>query len=377
MSTICISGGAGFIGSSLALRLLSEGHKVRILDNLSPQIHGANPEDSFLFSRIAGRVEFVRGDVRIREDWEKALEGCDSVVHLAAETGTGQSMYLVKRYTEVNVEGTATLLEILAEKRHSVKRLVIASSRAVYGEGKYRCEKDGAVYPDGRQETDMIAGRFEPRCPVCGEFVERVPTDEESALKPASLYGITKLTQEQMTMTIGRAIGLECAGLRFQNVYGPGQSLRNPYTGILAIFTNLLREGKKINIFEDGRESRDFVYIDDAVESILLALNETAAVGSVFNVGTGEPLSVIEIVGCLKELVGGKSEIAISGNFRIGDIRHNVADLSRAREFLGFQPKVAAKDGIRRYAEWVLTQEADSTGYETSLEEMRKKGLFK
>lgn len=377
MERVLISGGAGFIGSNLCLRLLENGKKVKVLDNLSPQIHGEDAEESYLFRRIKADIEFVRGDVRNKEDWRKAVDGCDSVVHLAAETGTGQSMYMVRHYTDVNVEGTAVLMETLAQGNHAVRRVVVASSRAVYGEGKYVCPAHGAVYPGGRDEADMKKGRFEPRCPLCGEFVARALTDEESALKPISLYGITKLTQEQMVMRLGEALGLECVGLRFQNVYGPGQSLSNPYTGILAIFSNLLRAGRKINIFEDGLESRDFVYIDDVVDSIVLGLGRSPAVSRVFNIGTGVPLNVIDTANQLKAIIGGSSEIAISGNFRSGDIRHNVADISLAREKLGFAPKVGVEEGIRAYVEWALTQEAKADGYEASLEEMRRKGLFK
>jgi dTDP-L-rhamnose 4-epimerase len=377
MKKVLISGGAGFIGSSLALRLLKDGVSVRILDNLSPQIHGADAESSFLFSRVKAHVDFLKGDVRNRADWEKALADCDSVVHLAAETGTGQSMYRICHYTDVNVQGTAILMELAASKAYPIERIVIASSRAVYGEGKYLCPDHGAVYPSGRLEKDMSAGHFEPRCPVCGNFVDTTPTDENSLLKPTSLYGVTKLTQEQIVMTMGAALGLPCIGLRFQNVYGPGQSLHNPYTGILAIFTTLLLAGKKINIFEDGYESRDFVFIDDVVESISLALRGGKGDGKVFNIGTGIPLNVIDTATYLKDLVGGNSEISVSGNFRLGDIRHNVADLTLAASCLGYKPLVENKDGIKRYVNWVLTQQLPKSEYEESLEEMRKKGLFK
>ena len=377
MKRVLISGGAGFIGSSLALRLLDSGDKIRILDNLSPQIHGPDGESSYLFKRLRGHVEFLKGDVRNREDWERALDGCDSVVHLAAETGTGQSMYMVKHYVDVNIQGTAVLMEVLAQGRFPMERLVVASSRAVYGEGAYRCLRHGDVYPAGRDENDLKNGHFEPRCPRCGAFVTMAITPEDAPLSPTSLYGITKLAQEQMVMTMGSALGLPCVGLRFQNVYGPGQSLHNPYTGILAIFTNLLRSGKGINIFEDGRESRDFVFIDDVVHSIVSSLAGGRADGRVLNIGSGVPLTVFDAANYLKELLGGRSEIAVSGNFRIGDIRHNVADLRRAEEALDFRPTVDVKDGIKRYVDWVLTQDAHSTGYEESLNEMRAKGLLK
>jgi len=377
MKRVLISGGSGFIGSSLALKLLKMGYFVRVMDNLSTQIHGTDPEKSYLFNRIKPYVEFQKGDVRIRNDWEKALLDCDTVVHLAAETGTGQSMYQIRHYTDVNIGGTAILMEILAEKKVQIERLIVASSRAVYGEGKYYCVQHGAVYPDGRDEKDMIAGHFEPRCPKCGEFVKMAMTDEESRLKPTSLYGITKLTQEQIVLTMGAALGVPSVALRFQNVYGPGQSLHNAYTGILAIFTTLLRTSKKINIFEDGKESRDFVFIDDVVRSIILALEHNKAPGKVFNIGTGIPLNVIDTANYLKEIIGGNSEITVSGNFRLGDIRHNVADLSLAESILGYRPDINVKVGIKRFVDWVLTQDVPQNVYEESLEEMRNKGLFK
>lgn len=377
MKRVLISGGAGFIGSSLALDLLNKGFSVSILDNLSPQIHGEDPYKSFLFTRIKQHVDFKKGDVRNRSDWEKALKGCDIVVHLAAETGTGQSMYQICHYTDVNIGGTAILMEILAKKRHSIERLVVASSRAVYGEGKYKCIDHGDVYPTSRDEKDMLSLHFEPRCPKCRAFVEMAMTDEESLLNPTSLYGITKLTQEQIILAIGAALGIPSIALRFQNVYGPGQSLHNPYTGILAIFTTLLRSNKKINVFEDGKESRDFVYIDDVISSIILAINSTEALGKVFNVGTGEPINVITTANYLKKLIGGKSEIVISGNFRLGDIRHSAADISYAKKILGFEANIAFEEGIKRYVDWVLTQEIPKSTYDESLEEMYRKGLFK
>jgi dTDP-L-rhamnose 4-epimerase len=379
MKKILVSGGAGFIGSSLALKLLAAGWDVKVLDNLSEQIHGNDPEKSFLFSRIKKDVEFIRGDVRNKADWERALSGRDSVVHLAAETGTGQSMYQITRYTGVNIDGTAILMEALAEDkdRDDIERLVCASSRAVYGEGKYECSEHGVQYPRARLEKDLLQARFEPLCEVCGKPLEARKTDERSAMQPTSIYGITKLGQEQIVMTMGAALGLPCVSLRFQNVYGPGQSLSNPYTGILAIFTNLLKEGKRINIFEDGKETRDFVFIEDVVDSIILSLSRPAAPGQVFNIGTGVPTSVMEIARLLKEIVGGESKIETTGNFRIGDIRHNFADISRARSVLGFDPKMGMREGVKGFVKWAMTQDAPVSAYEESLIEMKLKGLMK
>ena len=262
---ILITGGAGFIGSNLALELNNRGYSVTVIDNLSEQVHKKGKE-STLYLSIKGKVNFINGDVRKKGDWEKALRGQDIVVHLAAETGTGQSMYEISRYVEVNIQGTAHLLHFLSNNNHSIKKVIVASSRAVYGEGKYFCEEHFIVYPEIRKEVDLISGRFECTCPVCGREVKLQATDELSKLHPTSVYGITKHNQEQMVLTVCSALGIPAIAYRYQNVYGPGQSLCNPYTGILSIFSTQIKNNNQINIFEDGRESRDFVYIDDVVQ---------------------------------------------------------------------------------------------------------------
>ena len=262
---ILITGGAGFIGSRLALLLVARGHKVRVIDNLSVQIHGPDPTSSPLFLSIKGKVEFFHGSVTSRADVMKALAGMDTVVHLAAQTGTGQSMYAIRDYSDVNIGGTALLLDLIANEQFPVKKIIVASSRAVYGEGKYRCPQHGFVFPPSRLAKDMERGDFEVHCPKCAVHAQFVPTDEEAPLCPVSVYGITKLAQEQMVLIVGKALGISALAFRYQNVYGPGQSLSNPYTGILSIFSTRIRNGKGINIFEDGKESRDFVFIDDVV----------------------------------------------------------------------------------------------------------------
>lgn len=373
---VLITGGAGFIGSRLSLRLLSEGHEVTVLDNLSPQIHGEDPTQSPLFQSIDGKVRFMKADVRSREALREALAGQDVVVHLAAETGTGQSMYMISHYVDVNIGATGTLLDILANEKHGVRRLVIASSRSVYGEGKYLSKEFGAVYPRHRSVEDMSAGDFEVKYPG-SSALELTATDEESKLHPSSVYGITKQVQEQMIMTVCPSIGLEAVALRYQNVYGPGQSLSNPYTGILSIFSNLIMSGKPINIFEDGTESRDFVYIDDVVAATVLAITVETANGHVFNVGSGVPTDVSTVAATLNEKLNGSSPIAVSGNFRLGDIRHNFADLERAGSLLGFTPKVDFREGIERFCAWVRGVGPTKSDYEGSIDEMRAKGLLK
>ncbi|KLU23546.1 epimerase [Caballeronia mineralivorans PML1(12)] len=373
---ILITGGAGFIGSSLAKALVVRGDTVTVLDNLSPQIHGASPSESPLLGELPDDVRFIKGDVRSADDWAKALEGQEAVVHLAAETGTGQSMYQVDHYVETNIRGTSLLLDHLAHHPHSVRRVVVASSRSIYGEGKYR-GPSGHVYPGMRNADDMRRGQFECLCADTGEPLQVVATDEASKTHPSSVYGITKLVQEQLVLMTCGAMGIGAAALRFQNVYGPGQSLRNPYTGILSIFSTLLLQGKDINIFEDGEETRDFVYIADVVEAIVLAMDAEHAQQAVYNVGSGVATSVLEVAETLKRIYGATGQLKVTGDFRLGDIRHNFADVSKIRDELGFQSSVSFRDGATRFCEWVKSQTIEDAGYERSVAEMRARGLMK
>jgi dTDP-L-rhamnose 4-epimerase len=374
---ILITGGAGFIGSNLSLRLLADGHNVRVLDCLAPQIHGADPEASTLFNAIRGRVEFIRGSVTNRDDLLRALPGMDTVVHLAAETGTGQSMYAIGHYTEVNVGGTALLLDLIANHPFPVQKLVVASSRAVYGEGKYSCGRHGTVFPESRTSADMARGDFSVHCPLCGAPADLIPSDEATPVRPSSVYGITKLTQEQMVLTVGKSLGIPALAFRYQNVYGPGQSLSNPYTGILSIFSTRIRNGSHINIFEDGKESRDFVFIDDVIAATVSGIESASAVSGAFNVGSGKATDVLTIARTLQDLLGITVPIEVTGQFRLGDIRHNVADLARVGTVLGFRPTVFIEDGLRRFVAWVKGERVHQDRYDESLHELAAKGLFK
>lgn len=375
---VLITGGAGFIGSALAISLIERGDEVTILDNFSEQIHGTDPKLSALVQRVPSSVRLVQGDVRNRDDWKKVLPGQEVVVHLAAETGTGQSMYEIDRYVDVNARGTSILLDMLAKKEAdsgSVRRLVVASSRAIYGEGKYQ-GANGFVYPAARNLEDLQNGIFECRDPLTGDIVTPVPTDEASRIHPSSIYGITKQIQEQLILTGSASLGITAVALRYQNVYGPGQSLKNPYTGILSIFSTLLLQGKDINIFEDGEESRDFVFIDDVVDATITAIDSDTN-GSAYNVGTGEFTNVLTVAHSLKQNYGSGGEIKVSGNFRVGDIRHNIADLTKIGKEMGFMPKVSFAEGVKKFSEWVTTQEISDSGYERSVQELRTKGLLK
>ena len=371
---ILVSGGAGFIGSNLCLALQRRGHEVTALDNLSPQIHGT---DSPLFASIKDRVRFIRGDVRVREDWLRALEGQQAVVHLAAETGTGQSMYEIERYVDVNVRGTAVLLDILANTRRTVQKLVVASSRSIYGEGKYHCSNCAIVYPHARKSSDMERGDFQVKCPACGADAAVQATDEASKIHPSSVYGITKHNQEQMVLAVGQSLGIPAVAFRYQNVYGPGQSLSNPYTGILSIFSTRIRNGNEIVIFEDGKESRDFVYIDDVVRATVAGVEHAHVEQEVFNVGSGVCTDVTTVARTLLSAYGADVPLRISGNFRLGDIRHNFADLTRVHDRLGFIPQVTFDSGIREFARWVEGQRIAGDDYQRSIEELKAKGLYR
>lgn len=375
--TVLITGGAGFIGSRLALSMMQTGHEVRVLDALIPQIHGNDPEFSPLYQSIKGKVDFHRGCITDRSLMARCLQKVDVVVHLAAETGTGQSMYEIRRYVDVNVSGTAILLDLLANTQHQVGKLMVASSRAIYGEGRYRCVMHGVIYPEQRTTEDMERGLFSPRCPVCSAFVEVEATDERSPAKPSSIYGITKLNQEQMVLTVGRALGIPSLAFRYQNVYGPGQSLLNPYTGILSIFSARIRNGNSINIFEDGRESRDFVFVDDVVAAMMLGVEHETWLNDVFNVGSGVPTDVNAIVRMLQAAFGKEVPTIVSGQFRLGDIRHNFADLGKIERVLGFTPRVSIEQGISRFVDWVKEQQICKDTYEDSLRELVEKGLLK
>jgi dTDP-L-rhamnose 4-epimerase len=375
---ILITGGAGFIGSNLALKLINKGYAITILDNLSNQIHGDDPQNtSPLYQSIACKVNFISGTVTSSIDLRKAIAGQDVIVHLAAETGTGQSMYQIERYTNVNIGGTALLLDILTNEKHNVRKLIVASSRSIYGEGKYLSEELGFVYPKHRIDIDMKSGDFEVKYPGCIKPLKLVGTDEESKIHPSSVYGITKQNQEQMVMTVCPTINIAPVALRYQNVYGPGQSLTNPYTGILSIFSTLIKNGKEINVFEDGKETRDFVYIDDVIEATILGIEREEANNEIFNVGTGIATEVNKVVRELLDSYKTDVPVKISGNYRLGDIRHNYADIKKITKFLGFTPKMNFNEGIKKFTDWVNTQAIQDDRYNQSMEEMKQKGLFK
>jgi dTDP-L-rhamnose 4-epimerase len=355
MKNILITGGAGFIGTHLTRLAIAGGHRVLILDNLSPQVH--DPDATFDPPEGA---ELRRGDVNSRDDLEGSLEGIDTIVHLAAETGTGQSMYEIDRYYRVNVQGTALLFDVLANRPHSVRNVVLASSRSVYGEGAYSCRAcspEGARrYPKARSAQQLEAHQWTSPCSVCGGPLEPTATREDDAVSPASIYAATKLAQEDLVRIGCSSLGIAHAILRFQNVFGEGQSLSNPYTGILSIFSTRIRLGLSLPIFEDGEETRDFVHVLDVARAVLRCVETPIPAGATLNVGRGVPTSIMEIAQLLCRIMGSDIEPHVTGQYRIGDIRHNFADNSRLEQVTGLAPSLSLEDGMRRFCDWVATQ---------------------
>jgi dTDP-L-rhamnose 4-epimerase len=370
---ILITGGAGFIGRHLTAHLQSAGHWVRWLDNLDPQVHDPDVSRDPAYCRQSD--EMLLGDVQVREDWLRALHGVDAVIHLAAQTGTGQSMYQVARYTNVNVGGTAILWDVLANEATRVKKVIIASSRSIYGEGMYEClGQCGMVVPEPRSKVGLQMGRWNVCCPVCASAARPVATPETSVPQAASLYACTKLAQEQMSLTMGKALGISTVALRFQNVYGPGQSLRNPYTGIISIFSNQLRQNLPVNIYEDGEESRDFIFVDDVAQACAWTLKADCST-AVFNVGSGQATRVIELAQILKESWNSSSSIAISGDFRVGDIRHNWADTTRLQRVWPDWQVTSLREGLEKFVAWAKTQPAYTDQSDSAKQELKGRNL--
>ncbi len=371
---ILITGGAGFIGTHLARMALESGYRVRILDNLSPQIHGETPD----YQPPEG-AEFIRGDVVSRADCEAALKGAQAIGHLAAETGTGQTRYEIERYYRVNVQGTAVLFDIIANGPHEVEAVVLGSSRSVYGEGAYTCPsgctEGHRCFPEPRTPEQLSRQEWAPTCPACGRPVEALATREDDRMSPASVYAASKLAQEDLVRVNCRALGIQPVVLRFQNVFGEGQSLKNPYTGILSIFSTRIRLGLSLPIFEDGEETRDFVHVEDVVRAILAGLKRRVDIQDTINVGSGQASTIMAVARLLNEALGGTAEPHVTGQYRVGDIRHNWADVSRLKQLTG-GPRISLEEGIRRFADWVRTQPVPPDLLEKANAELKARGLM-
>jgi dTDP-L-rhamnose 4-epimerase len=369
---ILLTGGAGFIGSHTADELLRRGHRVRVLDCLDPQIHG--PDADFP-AYLDPRVECVRGDVRRRDDLAGALDGIDAVYHLAAQTGVGQSMYELQSYADVNCTGTAALLQALVERKRPLVRLVLSSSRAVYGEGSRRCEACGEIHPDARGRVEMEGGNFEIACPACGGPTASVATAEDRPLKPLSVYAWTKRQQEELCQYAARTFGLPVTILRYFNVYGSRQSLRNPYTGVVSIFYARILAGEPLSLYEHGKPERDFVHVTDVARANALALEAPVEPGTCINVGSGQVATIPAVARALAQACGREARFEDRGEFRAGDILSCYADLDRSARLLGYRPQVDLAAGMAEFAAWARGQQAVDL-YERTVEELERHGLF-
>jgi dTDP-L-rhamnose 4-epimerase len=344
---------------------------VVLIDNLSPQIHGVIPQ-----VRPPEGVNIVRADIRNLAEHVAVFEGATAVYHLAAETGTAQSMYRIAEYVDVNEVGTAALLEAIAKCTHRPKQIILASSRSVYGEGAYEsADAPGIiVQPPPRSKAQLMAGEWEPT-DERGRRLRPIPTPESLPFAPSSVYAATKASQELLLSSAADALGFRATIFRLQNVYGEGQSLLNPYTGIISIFFNRARQGLDIPIYEDGLESRDFIHVSDIVSALTCALQAEVPSGLAINLGAGEGTAVIDLAHALIDVSGFKVTTRITGQFRVGDIRHCYADLTRARQLMGFVPKISLRAGLARFAAWAQHQPVHEDKLAEATEELRKKGL--
>jgi dTDP-L-rhamnose 4-epimerase len=367
---ILITGGAGFVGSHLADGLLAAGHAVRVLDDLTPQVHGDGPPDY-----LSPEVELIVGDVRDPNLLRTALAGVDVIYHFAATVGVGQSMYEISRYMSVNTQGTAELLQAILDTRIPLQKLIVASSMSIYGEGQYACAGCGKVeFPAVRPVSQLKEGLWEIRCTACGGVLLPRPTNEEKPSEINSIYALSKRDQEQMCLIYGKTYGLPVTALRFFNIYGTRQALSNPYTGVAAVFAARLLNGKAPLVFEDGEQMRDFVSIHDIVRANMLAMERPESDGQVINIGGGVPIKIRQVAEILAASMGLAIEPVITQKYRAGDIRHCFADLTRARKLLGYEPRVTHEEGFRELADWLRGQKAEDKA-ETMLKELTTHGL--
>jgi dTDP-L-rhamnose 4-epimerase len=369
---ILVTGGAGFIGSFIVDALLEAGHAVRVLDNLEPQVHGPSGEPP---GYLNPEAEFVRADVRDREKVDQALEGVQVVFHEAAMVGVGQSMYDIVRYTSVNAVGAACLLEAILARRDGIEKMLVASSMSIYGEGRYRKPNGEYFSPRLRPEEQLRRHEWEMRTPE-GEIATPVGTDETKPLFPTSIYAVNKRDHEEMFLATGIAYSIPTVALRYFNVYGPRQALSNPYTGVAAIFSGRLLNGHAPVIFEDGRQSRDFIHVSDVARANVLAMQRDEADYQIFNVGTGRPVTILGVAETLIEKLqpGTDIEPEITGKYRAGDIRHCFSDPSKIRHHLGFEAQVPFEEGFDELIEWVRRQQV-ADGFDRAHAELAQRGL--
>jgi len=367
---ILVTGGAGFIGSFIVDELVKE-NEVTVLDNLTPQVHKDSEKPDYLNPD----ADFVKGDIG-DAGFKELIKDYEILYHQAAAVGVGQSMYQIRDYVGANTYATSNLLQALVEEEHDIEKVVVASSMSIYGEGKYECEECGIVYPHLRSNEQLKGKQWEVRCPSCGRELKPLPTDEEKPLHPTSIYAITKRDHEEMCLVVGKAYGIPTVALRYFNVYGPRQALSNPYTGVCAVFSSRIRNNNPPVIYEDGLQTRDFVSVHDIVQANILALKQRADYG-VFNVGTGEPISIGKIADVLINLYGKNLKPTIEGRFREGDIRHCYPDISKIKR-LGYEPRAKFSEEIKELTEWVDAQPQDDVRdlFENAQAELEKRNLL-
>jgi dTDP-L-rhamnose 4-epimerase len=352
--TVLITGGAGFVGSHTADALLALGHHVRVYDNLSEQVHGdGRPEF------LASEVEFVQGDIRDLSRLSQAVRGADIIFHLAAAVGVGQSMYRIADYTSTNNLGTANLLQAILDTHSQPEKVIVASSMSIYGEGAYSCSECGEIAPPMRSLRQLQEKNWNMTCPKCGRAVVPIATRESKPLHCSSIYALSKKDQEEMVLLFGRTYGIPAVALRYFNIFGTRQALSNPYTGVMAIFASRLLNRNAPVVFEDGEQQRDFVNVRDIVQANLLAMQRTEADGVALNIGSGQPISIRKIAAELAMMLGRDTPSEITGKYRAGDIRHCFADISAARQALGYEPRVQFTEGLRELVDWLSSQNAE------------------
>lgn len=367
---ILVTGGAGFIGSFLVDKLIKKDYTVRILDNLEEQVHqGKKPP------YLNKKAQFIKGDVKDYKTFKKALKDIDAVFHLAASVGVGQSNYEIKKFTETNIGGTANLLDILANNKYQVKKIITNSSMTGLGEGNYKCSNCGIVRPPIREEGKFIKKDWEPKCPKCNNRIKPIATAEDAAEYPNSIYAITKKTQQDMLLFFGKTYDIPTVALRCFNVYGPRQSLSNPYTGVTAIFISRIKNDKATTVYEDGLQTRDFISVHDVVDALILTLEKDSADYQIINMGSGHPTPIKEIALTIAKLLGKPNLVKISGEFRKNDIRHCFADMTKTQKLLSWKPKVTLTEGFRELIEWSTGEKAIDK-FKVAEKELKNKGLI-
>ncbi len=368
---ILITGGAGFVGSHLADGLLAAGHRVRVLDDLTPQVHPAGPPDY-----LSDEVELIVGDVRDPNRMRDVLSGVDVIYHFAATVGVGQSMYEISRYMSVNTQGTAELLQAMLDAKYTPAKLIVASSMSIYGEGRYTCADCGEeATPPVRPLSQLKAGRWDLHCPLCEGVLKPLPTNETKPSEINSVYALSKRDQEQLCLIYGRNYDVPVTALRFFNIYGTRQALSNPYTGVAAVFASRLLNDNSPLVFEDGEQMRDFVHVHDIVRANMLAMDHPESNDQVINIGCGTPITIRRVAEILaKSLSREHLTPVITNKYRAGDIRHCYADLTKAQTLLGYQPQVTHEEGFKELAQWLASQEPEDKA-ETMLKELSAYGL--